>query len=203
MVSVSAESGLLLLYRQRLETDLQAAQLIFDIVDSCSLLCFSTAKDALVTTCCIPPCLPSSSLGSSLLSLPGSASAPPSSSAAAAPLSPVHSARGRHCLDVCISRYLEALEHARGRLERQAVAAMRAERDSGESRRETQRERDRRQRLGAGAAAGGEGGARGQQLQHSTHAGVEAEGGRAAPGQRQSSGSTARDEAEPDTVYSG
>jgi hypothetical protein len=136
---------------------------------------------------CRPRSSSSTSLASSLLSVSDSAtSASPASVAAALP-SPVRTVRGRHCLDVCITRYLDAMEHTRGRLERQVLTAMRVERDSrgnrGQRESESEDAGSPMQRLGTASRGEGGGG------QHSAAVSVKDEGGKA-QAQRQRSDRT-------------
>ena len=139
-------TALLLFYRQRMEQDLQAQQLLFDISVQCDRLCSTPlpASDALLDSL-LPPYSPTSL--SSLSDCHPPTLLPPSSSPA-----PVHSGRGRHCLDVCISRYLDVSGYGRRRMGRTAEEVVRLDR-LRERRRGKERERQAAALLAAAAAA--------------------------------------------------
>ena len=156
MASPLDVTALLLYYRSRMEHDLHANTLLFDISTQCSLVCTHNSQQLMSS----PPLLctasaPSSSHTSPSLLLPSAAIEatldsllPPFSPMSLSSLSdclpdpstaPVRSARGRQCLDVCVSRYLDVSGYTRRRMGRTVGELIRMDR-TREKRREREKE---------------------------------------------------------------
>jgi hypothetical protein len=156
MASSLDVTALLLYYRSRMEHDLHAHTLLFDIATQCNVVCTNNghlhtapptvrhtnaSHDPLTLSLYLLTAASEATLDSLLppfspLSLSTLSDCLPDPSSA-----PVRSARGRQCLDVCITRYLDVSGYTTRRMGRTVTEIVKADR-LRDRRRQKERERE-------------------------------------------------------------